>query len=282
MKKIALLCLPVLLLLQSAYVLAVEKYIERKMFSIKMTDEYLKDSKAYYIDDNENVYIYNLNLEVVDVYDKNGILNSTIKTDISYVPGENVNITANEHGNILIYSENMLMIYNKEGYLLKRINQKLYPQTLRFSDGLIYSLDTGKTIYEIVPSSKTAKASKQSKYTRDFSWNSNKQNQGESIVALTDKKEGKKINIPFRVTNPNSNTFKFQRVTDIDNADHIYVSYVSENSNFKNMIVKYDNQGNFLAKFEEWPLRVNQHTETVYSNKYENGYLSFYKWEKMK
>ncbi len=275
--KISLVTLWVVILM-NGNAMAAEKYIENKLLSIKLSDDFLKSAKAYYVDDNENIYIFNVDSGMVDIYDKNGKLYTTIKTNLEYISGENVDITTNEHGDILIYNENVLKIYNKQGNLIKEINRKMYPQTLMFSDGAIYSMDTGDVIYEITPN---AKPLKQNKHLRDYSWSSDSKYQGKSIP-ITDKKEGRKINVPFEVVNSGSNNYNFQRIKDIDKAGNIYVNYESKTEKTKNMIVKYDKNGNLLAKFKDWPVRINQQTEAVYNNKIENGFLSFYKWEKVK
>jgi hypothetical protein len=255
-------------------VYAVEKYNEKKMFSLKINKDFYKSGKAYYINDSESVYILDMGSKCVYVYNSLGKQLLTLKTDFECFEGENVDITTNEVGDVLIYTENLLKIYSKQGKLIKEIRRKIYPQKLLFSDSKIYSSATGDVIYEL---SKTNHGLRQKKYIKDFKVeNANR----DGKVSLRDTKENRNIELPTEISNSRNMNHNFKSINSIDNVGNLYVNYQSKSDKNQSLLVKFDKNGYLLAKFERMPLRINNDTETIYDGKIEDDSLSFYKWEK--
>ena len=259
-----------LLLTQTLAAGAQETYTSKQMFSINVST----NPHAYYIDDNENAYSFDIGAGTIEAYDKTGKQILKIPTDIKPMANENVDVTANEIGEVLVYTENLLKIYDRKGNLIKAVTQKMYPQRLAFSGKTIYSIDSGKVVYVL---DGDTKAIKQKKFVRDFSY---KRKTTEKGIVIESKKDKKQINLPGAVAGEKSQNYKFDRVNDVDDVGHIYAFYKPQTGNSGDMLVKFDDKGNQVAKFDGWPLKINKQTETVYSAKREDGRLTFYKQEK--
>lgn len=247
-----------------------ENYASKQMFSINVST----NPHAYYIDDNENAYSFDIGAGTIEAYDKNGKQILKIKTDIKPMAYENVDVTANESGDILVYTENLLKIYDRKGNLVKAINQKMYPQRLAFSGKTVYSIDSGKIVCELDGNTKPVK---QKRFVRDFSY---KSKNAEKAILVESKKDKKQVSLPNAIAGPKSQNYKFDRLNDVDDGGNIYVFYKPQTENTGDMLVKFDDKGQQLAKFEGWPLKINKQTEAVYSAKREDGRLTFYKQEK--
>lgn len=283
-------------ILMSSIARAEEKYIEKKMFSIEIPDNFYQSGKSYYVDNNENIYVLDMGSGNAYVYDKDGNLTKTIKYE-DVKPGINREwkITANDEGEVLIYSTVKLIIYDKQGKLNKESERKDHSEKLNFEDGNIYSHNEGEIIHKTYSK---AKPIKEKKYPANYEYDSkwlykqfDKENPNK-IIPLRDKKGSKAISIPLEIGTSKLGPYRFQRIVEIDYAGNIYVQYATEtkfsgdkytgSAETYDILIKFDNMGNIKARFEDCPLNINKTTETLYDSKIENNNLTFIKWEKVK